>query len=88
EPVLSRLPGTSSMVAGAVNHRGQVLVVADPVRALDLPGGSGGARDVVVVEVGGRRLALALDAVIELVTETRTGLATMDLEAIAMAVFG
>lgn len=88
EPALSRLPGTSAMVSGAVNHRGRVLVVADPVRALELAGGSGGARDVVVVEVGARRFALALDAVIELVTEPRTGLAEMDLEAISMAVFG
>lgn len=88
EPVVARLPAAGPAVAGMVNHRGRVLTVADPVRALQLPGQAGGSRDVVVVVAEGRRFAVAVDAVIELVAEPRTGLATLDLGAVARAVFG
>lgn len=88
EPVVARLPAAGAAVAGVVNHRGRVLTVADPVRALELAGEGSAMRDVVVVDVAGRRFAVAVDAVIELLAEPRTGLATLDLEAVARAVFG
>jgi hypothetical protein len=43
---------------------------------------------VVVVATATRRFAVAVDAVIELAAEARTGLATLDVEAVADAVFG
>lgn len=88
EPVVARLPASGAAVAGVVNHRGRVLTVADPVRALELAGQAGGTRDVIVVVADGHRFAVAVDAVIELVAEPRTGLATLDLVAVARAVFG
>lgn len=87
-PTLIRLPGAPATVTGVVNHRGRVLTVADPVRALGLPGDGAGAGDLLVVELGGRRFAVAVDGVIELLAESRTGLALLDLEAVAQAVFG
>lgn len=88
EPMVARLPAAGAAVAGVVNHRGRVLTVADPVRALELSGQGGGSRDVIVVDMAGHRFAVAVDAVIELVAEPRTGLATLDLAAVARAVFG
>ncbi len=88
EPVVARLPAAGAKVVGVVNHRGRVLTVADPVRSLELPGQPGGHRDVVVVQVEAVRFAVAVDAVIELLAEPRTGLATLDLGAVARAVFG
>lgn len=88
DPALARLPAAGAAVAGVVNHRGRVLIVADPVRALELAGQAGGSRDVIVVEAGGHRFAVAVDAVIELVAEPRTGLAALDLVAVSRAVFG
>jgi purine-binding chemotaxis protein CheW len=85
---VSRLPGAPAAVVGVVNHRGRVLTVADPVRALELPGDGAGSGDLVVVEAAGRRFAVAVDAVIELLAEPRTGLALLDLDAVALAVFG
>ena len=80
-------PGAVPAVRGMANHRGRIITVADPIRALDIPGDSGAAREVVVVEWGGRRFGLAVDGVVELGREARTGLAEMDLERIASAIF-
>jgi len=85
---VARLPGTPVAVLGVVNHRGRVLTVADPVRALGLPGEGVAARDLVVVEAGPRRFVVAVDAVIELLAEPRTGLALLDLDAVARTLFG
>lgn len=86
-PVVARIPAAPAAVRGLVNHRGRVLTVADPVRALTLPGDAGDGHDVVVVQAAGHRFAVAVDAVIELAAEARTGLATLDLAAVAAAVF-
>lgn len=82
-----RVPGAHPAVRGVVNHRGQILAVADPVRSLELPGEPGGAGEIVVVEADGRRFALAVDGVVELTAEPRTGLATLDLIEVAHAIF-
>jgi purine-binding chemotaxis protein CheW len=82
-----RVPGAIPAVRGMVNHRGRIITVADPARALELPGGAGEAGEVVVVEVGGRRFALAVDGVVELSAEARTGLATLDVALVADAIF-
>jgi chemotaxis signal transduction protein len=84
---LIRVPGGVPAVRGLANHRGRILTVADPIRALELPGDSGAAREVVVVEWAGRRFGLAVDGVVELGREARTGLAEIDLERIAAAIF-
>ena len=82
-----RVPGGVPAVRGMVNHRGRILTVADAVRALDLPGDSAGAGEVVVVQWEHRRFGVAVDSVVELSSEARTGLAEMDLERIALAIF-
>jgi chemotaxis signal transduction protein len=88
QPVVARIPAAAPTVLGLVNHRGRLLTVADPVRALELPGAGGAVADVVVVEAGGHRFAVGVDAVIELAAAARTGLATLDLDRVADAVFG
>ncbi|MEO8715063.1 MAG: chemotaxis protein CheW [Acetobacteraceae bacterium] len=87
ETRLIRVPGGVPAVRGMVNHRGRILTVADAVRALELSGDSGGAGDVVVVQWEQRRFGVAVDAVVELKSEARTGLAEMDLGRIALAIF-
>ena len=87
EAVVARVPGTPPAVRGMVNHRGRVLTVADPIRALGLSGDTGGEVDVVVVDAGGHRFAVAVDGVVELAAEPRTGLATLDLDQVASAIF-
>lgn len=82
-----RVPGGVPAVRGMVNHRGRILTVADAVRALDLPGEAGPGREIVVVEWQHRRFGIAVDAVVELSGEARTGLAEIDLEQIATAIF-
>jgi chemotaxis signal transduction protein len=82
-----RVPGGVPAVRGIVNHRGRILTVADAVRALELAGDSGRGGDVVVVQWEQRRFGVAVDAVVELNSEARTGLAEMDLGRIALAIF-
>lgn len=86
-PEIIRAPGTTGAVRGMVNHRGRVLTVADAMRALELPGAAGEGTEVVVVEVAERRFAVAVDAVVELTAEARTGLAELDLARVATAIF-
>ena len=87
-PVVARVPGAPAVLLGVVNHRGRVLPVADPVRALGLSGASGTSAEVVVVDGGGRRFGIGVDGVVELAPAARMGLATMDLDAVATAIFG
>lgn len=87
DALIVRVPGGVPAVRGMVNHRGRIITVADPVRALGLPGEAGGARELVVVESENRRFALAVDGVVELTAEPRTGLATLDLIQVAHAIF-
>jgi chemotaxis signal transduction protein len=87
ESNIIRVPGAVAAVKGMVNHRGRILTVADAIRALELPGDSGGGREIVVVQHGNRRFGIAVDAVIELAADARTGLAEIDLERIATAIF-
>jgi chemotaxis signal transduction protein len=82
-----RIPGVPASVRGVVNHRGRILTAADPIRALELPGEGSAATEVVVVQLPGRRFAIVVDAVVELTAEARTGLATLDLQQIAAAIF-
>jgi chemotaxis signal transduction protein len=82
-----RIPGAPPAVRGVVNHRGRIVTAADPIRALELPGEGSSAAEVVVVQVPGRRFAIVVDGVVELTAEPRTGLATMDLDRIAAAIF-
>lgn len=87
-PRVAPLPATRGGAIGVVNHRGKVLMVVDPVRALQMSGPGTTAADVVVVEATGRRFGVAVDGVVELVGESRTGIATLELDAVALAVFG
>jgi chemotaxis signal transduction protein len=70
-----------------VNHRGRILTVANAVVALALTGDAAAGREIVVVQHRGRRFGLAVEAVVELVGEARTGLAEIELERIAAAIF-
>lgn len=87
DALIIRVPGAAPGVRGMVNHRGRIITVADPVRALQLPGDAGSAGELVVVEAEGRRFALAVDGVVELNAEARTGLATLDVIRVAHAIF-
>jgi chemotaxis signal transduction protein len=82
-----RVPGAPAAVRGVVNHRGRILTAGDPIRALELPGEGSAATEVVVVQLQGRRFAIVVDGVVELTAEPRTGLATLDLNRIAAAIF-
>ena len=85
---ITRVPGAAEGVRGLVNHRGRVLTVAHLGRILGVLSDDGGREEVVVVEAAGHRFAVAVDAVIELAPEPRTGLATLDLDQVANAIFG
>jgi chemotaxis signal transduction protein len=87
EARIIRVPGGVPAVRGMANHRGRILTVADTVRALDLPGSAGAAGVIVIVQSEHRRFGVAVDAVVELSGEARTGLAEIDLERIAAAIF-
>ena len=87
EARIIRVPGGAPAVLGMVNHRGRVLTVADARRALDLVGEPTAGREIVVVHWQQRRFGLAVDAVVELADDARTGLADIDLERIAAAIF-
>jgi purine-binding chemotaxis protein CheW len=87
-PRIAPLPATPAAVSGVVNHRGRVLTVADPVRALGLSGAGASGGDVVVVELGGRRFGVAVDGVVELAAESRQGMEVLALDAVELAVFG
>lgn len=87
EARIIRVPGAVPAVLGMVNHRGRVLTVADARRALDLAGDPTSGREIVVVDWQQRRFGVAVDAVVELVAEARTGLAELELDRIAAAVF-
>ena len=84
---LIRVPGGVPAVRGMINHRGRILTVADAFRALDLSGDAGAGSEVVIVEWQLRRFGIAVDAVVELDGEARTGLAEIALERIAAAIF-
>jgi chemotaxis signal transduction protein len=88
EASIIRVPGAVPAVLGMVNHRGRVLTVADARRALDLAGDETTGREIVVVDWQARRFGVAVDAVVELVAGARTGLAEIELDRIAAAVFG
>lgn len=83
---ITRVPATAAAVGGLVNHRGKVLTVAHMGEILGIPL-DGGPGEVIVVEDRGRRFALGVDAVLELAAETRTGLAMIDLQQVATAIF-
>jgi chemotaxis signal transduction protein len=87
ETSIIRVPGAVPAVLGMVNHRGRVLTVADARRALDLTGDPTTGREIVVVHWQQRRFGVAVDGVVELVGEARTGLAEIDLDRISAAVF-
>lgn len=85
---LTRVPGADPVVLGLVNHRGRVLTVGDPARALGVADAGATVRDLVVVEPPGHpRFAIVVDAAIELAGDARTGLAPLDLDMIAIAIF-
>lgn len=61
------VPGTPAAVQGIVNIRGGVMTALDSRVFLGQPPGEGPGT-LVVVEVGGRRLALSVDEVEDLLT--------------------
>ena len=87
EARIIRVPGAAPAVLGMVNHRGKVLPVAEGCGALELTGEPVSGREIVVVRWQQRRFGIAVDGVVELAGEARTGLAEIDLNRIAAAVF-
>ena len=84
---ITRVPAAAAGVRGLANHRGRVLTVANLGQILGVPSDGGQDEELVVVEAGGHRFAIAVDGVLELSSEPRTGLATIDLEQVAGAIF-
>jgi len=82
-----RVPGGVPAVHGMVNHRGRIVTVASATRVLELPGDPRPGGDIVILQWQQHRFGVAVDAVIELGSEARTGLAEIDLERIATAIF-
>ncbi len=60
--VLAPPPAASRVLAGVMNHRGLALPVIDPSTRLGMDS-AGARRRVVVLEVGGQRCGLIVDAV-------------------------
>lgn len=85
---IARIPGADGVVRGIANHRGRIITVADAGRALRLRDTAAEGGDVVVAEHGDHRFGVVVDRVVELTADARTGLATLDLEGIATAIFG
>jgi len=63
----TRIPGAPDGVIGVANLRGALLTVLDTRRLLGQPAGAEPGA-MILVEVGGRRVALAVDAVDDLYT--------------------
>ena len=79
----TRIPGASDSVEGLMNVRGVLLTVVDGSRLLDRPSRSTD-RSVLVLDVGGKAVGLAVDKVLDLATlpasalEGREGLPGLD----------
>jgi purine-binding chemotaxis protein CheW len=79
----TRIPGASDSVEGLMNVRGVLLTVVDGSRLLDRPSRSTD-RSVLVLDVGGKSVGLAVDKVLDLATlpasalEGREGLPGLD----------
>jgi purine-binding chemotaxis protein CheW len=71
---ITRIPGAPAAVRGLVNVRGTLLPVVDGARAIGLATG-GEASTLLLLERGGRPVALAVDEVMDLVTVPETALA-------------
>ncbi len=56
-------PAASRALAGVMNHRGMALAVIDPAHRLGLDLGGAQRRRVIVLDVGGQRCGLIVDAV-------------------------
>jgi len=79
----TRIPGAGDAVEGLLNVRGILLTVVDGSRLLDRPSKSTD-RSVLVLDVGGKSVGLAVDKVLDLATlpasalEGREGLPGLD----------
>jgi chemotaxis signal transduction protein len=79
----TRIPGAGDAVEGLMNVRGILLTVVDGSRLLDRPSRSTD-RSVLVLDVGGKSVGLAVDKVLDLATlpasalEGREGLPGLD----------
>ena len=79
----TRIPGASDSVEGLMNVRGVLLTVVDGSRLLERPSRSTD-RSVLVLDVGGKAVGLAVDKVLDLATlpasalEGREGLPGLD----------
>ena len=79
----TRIPGASDSVEGLMNVRGVLLTVVDGSRLLERPSRSTD-RSVLVLDVGGKSVGLAVDKVLDLATlpasalEGREGLPGLD----------
>lgn len=71
----TRIPGAPAAVRGLVNLRGMLVTVVDAARAIGLAPGLGSAGgSLVLIEQRSRKVALAVDEVLDLVTVSDTAL--------------
>lgn len=78
-PPATRIPGAPPAVEGLINIRGELITLVDGARLLGrtaAPGEEG--RRILLLEAGGRSVALTVDDVLDLVTVPREDLASRD----------
>ena len=65
------IPSTAAAVRGVITLRSRIIPVCDLAAHLGVRGGAGGDRRIVIVESGGQRVGLIVDAVTEVMTRRR-----------------
>lgn len=68
------IPSTAAAVRGVITLRSRIIPVCDLAAHLGVRGGAGGDRRIVIVESGGQRVGLTVDAVTEVMTVDETSI--------------
>ena len=68
------IPSTAGAVRGVITLRSRIIPVCDLAAHLAVRGGAGDDRRIVIVESGGQRVGLIVDAVTEVMTVDETSI--------------
>ena len=68
------IPSTAGAVRGVITLRSRIIPVCDLAAHLAVRGGAGDDRRIVIVESGGQRVGLIVDAVTEVMTVEETAI--------------